>query len=86
MTHFEISELNIWAIIVASVLNMVIGFIWYSMALFGKPWMAALGFKVEDLNPKPYIYIVAYLLGLLIAFLLALFLQGTDSGRNYIIG
>lgn len=79
MTHFDFSSLNIWAILLASVLNMAIGFIWFSMAFFGKPWMAGLGLKVEDLNPKPSLYIMTYFLGLFTAVMLALFLQGVNS-------
>jgi hypothetical protein len=79
MTHFDFSSLNIWAILVASILNMAIGFVWFSMALFGKPWMAGLGFKVEDLKPEPKLYIITYILGLFMAVVMALFLQGVDN-------
>lgn len=82
MTHFDFSALNIWAIVVASVLNMVIGAVWFSMPLFGKPWMAGLGLKEEDLKPKPTLYIITFLLGVLMAILLALFLQGVDSALH----
>ena len=66
MEHFSLADLNIWAILVASILNMFIGFLWYSRALFGVQWMNSLGFKEEDLNPSPGLFIGAYLLGLLI--------------------
>ena len=67
MTHFAFSELNIWAILVAGVLNMAIGASWYSEALFGKKWMAYLGFKKEELNPSAGLFVFVFILGLLVA-------------------
>ena len=37
--------MNILAIIVAAVVNMVLGALWYSPALFAKPWMRLAGMK-----------------------------------------
>jgi hypothetical protein len=79
MTHLDFSDLNIWAILVAGVINMVIGALWYSRPLFGNQWMAHLGIKEEELNPSPGIYVVVFLLGLIIALLMALFLQGSSG-------
>ena len=79
MTHFNFADLNIWAILVAGVLNMLIGAIWYSEALFGKKWMAYLGFKKEELNPSPGLFVFVFFLGLLVAVIMALFLQGASA-------
>lgn len=38
-----LAPVNIIAILIAGVVNMAIGFVWYSKALFGKPWMKELG-------------------------------------------
>ena len=76
MTHFDFASLNIWAILVAGVINMVIGAVWYSRPLFGNQWMAHLGFKEEEMSSSPWIYVVVFLLGLIIAIFMALFLQG----------
>jgi hypothetical protein len=35
--------INHWAVLVSAVLLWILGAIWYSPALFVKPWMAALG-------------------------------------------
>jgi len=40
-------EVNIWAVLVAAVAHMVIGFVWYSPAFFGKVWISLTGFNVE---------------------------------------
>lgn len=40
---------NYVAVLVAAVVNMVLGFIWYG-PLFGTQWMALSGFKKEDMD------------------------------------
>jgi hypothetical protein len=39
---------NLWAVLGAAVATMLIGFLWYSPALFAKPWMLAMGYDPED--------------------------------------
>ena len=82
MAHLAFSEINIWAILVAGIINMAIGATWYSTALFGKQWMNYLGFKMEELNPSPWLYVVVFILGLVIALVMALFLQGAGSALH----
>jgi hypothetical protein len=79
MEHFSFSDLNIWAIVVASVLNMVIGAFWYSRVFLGVPWMKSLGLKEEDLQGSPLKFVIVFFLGAIIAVLMAMFLQGVDS-------
>lgn len=43
-------DISIWKIIVAIVAYFMVGGLWYSPALFAKPWMQALGKKKEDLD------------------------------------
>ena len=76
MTHFAFSELNFLAIILAAVLNMVIGALWYSRLLFGNQWMAYVGLKEDEAGASAWTYVVVFLLGLIIALLMAMFLQG----------
>lgn len=45
-------EMNYVAILVAAILNMVIGAFWYSPALFGKSWMDLVGFRPEDVRKR----------------------------------
>ena len=85
MTHFAFSELNIWAILVASVLNMLIGALWYSKPLFGKQWMNYLGFKDNEPSSSPWTLVVVYVLGLVIAIMMAMFLQGTEGAKEGIV-
>ena len=68
---------NLWAVLGSAVATMVIGFLWYSPVLFGKPWMLAMGYDPEDkakiaemqktAGPK---YGIAFLASLLSAFML----------------
>ena len=47
MLHFDI---NYWPVLVAAIINMVVGAVWYSPALFGKPWSKMIGKKMEDMK------------------------------------
>ena len=85
MTHFSLSELNIWAILVAGVVNMAKGALWYSRPLFGNQWMAYLGFKEDEPNNSPWIFVIVFLLGLIIAVLMAMFLQGASGWLDGLI-
>ena len=44
---FDFGGLNYLAIVVGVVFNMVLGALWYSPFLLGKPWMAATGITAE---------------------------------------
>ena len=39
---------NLWAVLVAALATMVIGFVWYSPMLFAKPWMVLMGYDPND--------------------------------------
>lgn len=43
-------EVNYMAVLAAAAINMVIGFVWYSMPLFGKQWLHSIGKKPEDIS------------------------------------
>lgn len=45
-------HINYLAVLVAAVLNMAIGALWYSPVLFAKPWMKAIGKSMKDMG-KP---------------------------------
>lgn len=86
-SEFGIS-INIIAIIIAAVANMVIGFGWYSTSVFGKPWMKMLGMTKDDLEkakkemgPKYGIMVIASLV-------MACILAGIVllAGSNTLIG
>ena len=39
---------NVWAVLVAAVATMVVGFVWYSPALFANSWMKLMGYDAND--------------------------------------
>src|SRR5689334_2560512 len=55
------THINFWAVIVAALAQMVVGFIWFSPALFFRPWLKANGMETP---PKPQAWIFALMLAL----------------------
>lgn len=43
-------EVNYLAVLLAGVVSMVLGFLWYSPILLGKPWMKERGMSAESLK------------------------------------
>ena len=39
---------NLWAVLVAAISTMIVGFLWYSPMLFAKPWTALMGYDPND--------------------------------------
>src|SRR5690242_10031402 len=88
MVH--LSEINYWAVLIATVVTMVLGFLWYSPVLFGNAWMKLVGLKREDMSGGgPATYILTMLTALVGSFLLALLLtvgDKPDAGTGLMIG
>jgi hypothetical protein len=70
--------INWLAVLAAAVLCMIIGFLWYSPALFAKPWMLAHGYDPNDearlaemQKGAAKLYAVAFLASSLAAAMLA---------------
>ncbi len=79
MTH-----VNALAVLVAAVLTMVLGAVWYSPVLFAKQWMAAQGYTpeaLEQMKRKGMIraYAVSFLCYLVMAYVVALFVSYTQA-------
>lgn len=66
--------LNYWAVLVAGVVGLAIGFLWHG-PLFGKTWMRLMGMNPEDCNkPQPGMWkslLLAFISTLVMAFALA---------------
>ncbi len=65
----EFFGINYLAVCIAAVAAMPVGAAWYGA--LGKPWMAAVGLKPDDIEQKPSLYIIAAICHLVIAFFLA---------------
>jgi len=44
----HIMGVNLWAVLVAAVATMPLGFLWYSPMLFANPWMKLMGYDPND--------------------------------------
>ena len=68
---------NYLAILVATVSTFLLGGLWYSPIMFGRPWMREMGFTDESLKTKGnvgFIMGMSFVLELIMAFNLAAFL------------
>jgi len=65
-----LTDMNWLAILVATLVGFAIGGLWYG-PLFGNAWLAALGKKLEDLEPTPTPYIISFFTSLITALVLA---------------
>ncbi|HXX63441.1 MAG TPA: DUF1761 domain-containing protein [Bacteroidota bacterium] len=73
--------MNYLAILVAAVVNMIIGALWYSPLLFAKPWMALNNMTPESMknvNPGP-LYAQSFIATLVTYFFLAMAIQLTSA-------
>ncbi|MBK6860536.1 MAG: DUF1761 domain-containing protein [Saprospiraceae bacterium] len=84
-------QLNMMAIGVASLIPMIMGFIYYHPKVMGNAWMNANGFSQESLGngPKPIWYLVALVLSFLFAVKFAVEVTGpgqdvAPDGHSYV--
>ena len=75
MELLNFSDLNWWAILVATAAAFVLGGIWYG-PVFGKAWMAAIGKTEDDLQPSPTPFIISFFTALLTCIVLAMLMSG----------
>ena len=84
----DISTLNIWAVLVATLSTFVVGWLWYG-PLFGTAWMSATGLTEEQIQQgnMAKIFGLAFIFELVMAFNLAMFLNdpsiGLEMGAMY---
>ena len=71
-------HISLVAVLVAAVLNMVVGALWYGK-LFGKPWME--GMSMDDANMEPMHLVITFVghLGLAAAVATLLGVGGVDT-------
>lgn len=72
-------SINFLSVIAATVVSIVIGFAWYSMAVFGKPWIKLVGLTKADLekNKKDMglKYALMVVASLVMAYVLAVLIE-----------
>jgi hypothetical protein len=65
-------EVNYWAVIVATIVNMVLGSFWYSPQFLGKTWAKAHGFDIDQLWPQIWNYVGAFFVALILAWVFSM--------------
>lgn len=80
----HVAGVNLLAVLVAAIATMVVGFLWYSPMLFARPWMVLMGYNPDDKAALDEMrkgagknYAVAFVLGLISAFVLGKIIQVT---------
>ncbi|MEN9406897.1 MAG: hypothetical protein RLZZ455_113 [Candidatus Parcubacteria bacterium] len=68
-------EVNYLAVLLAGVVSMVLGFLWYSPIILGKPWMKERGFTAESMKKAQKemgkLYGVSFVVSLITAYVLS---------------
>lgn len=73
----DISGLNWWAILVATVVSFALGGLWYG-PLFGKAWLTAIGKTEDELSPSPVPFIISFFTALITAVVMAMAIQALN--------
>jgi hypothetical protein len=69
----DFTEINYLAVLIATVVTMVLGFLWYSPVLFSNAWVKEMGLKREEMSGgSPYAYVLTALTALFGVFILAI--------------
>ncbi len=78
-------QINFLAVLVAALSSFIVGWLWYG-PLFGRKWMAYMGYTEDDLKkgsmPMPVMMGVNYVATVLAAFAIAMFL-GPESDASF---
>ncbi|MFN2418365.1 MAG: DUF1761 domain-containing protein [Candidatus Limnocylindria bacterium] len=91
MSFDAISELNWLAVIVGGLIYFALGALWYSPAVFGRPWQRAIGWDPERTPPEmnAATYAVPAIAYTVIAIAIALLARATgsnDVGTGLVLG
>lgn len=80
-------QVNYLAVLIAAVVSMAIGFLWYSPAVLGKQWMKEKGLTSEKLKKEQKEmgkwYIFTFILALITAYVLAHVISLSMNFFNY---
>jgi|SRR3989344_717707 len=86
-------SINFIAVLVSAIINMALGFLWYSPALFGKKWMTSIGKTPEELEAMKQkmgkTYFITFITSIVTTYILAFVINLTNTsgaGRGALIG
>lgn len=69
-------QIDIFPVVIAALVNMVIGFFWYSKWFFGPLWKKKSKAKEADVSPQTLFF--GFIVSLFIAYFLAFFISYTS--------
>ena len=72
-------NVNILSVVIATLIPMIVGFIYYNPKVAGNAWMSSLGITEEDIRTKGK-PAITYSIALIMSFLLAFFLLFFNNG------
>lgn len=65
-------QVNMWAVVLATVASMVVGGVWYAKPVFGKTWQSLVGLKDSEMkNGATFALFQALVCGFITAYVLA---------------
>jgi uncharacterized membrane protein YqaE (UPF0057 family) len=75
------------AIFLASLIPMILGYIWYHPKVFGGAWMKSLGFTEESLKEgnMPLIFGLAWVLAVFLAYKINAYSSHTEPGMSQFV-
>jgi hypothetical protein len=80
MSFENLGQVGWLGVIAGAVVYFVVGAVWYTPALFGKPWMRSIGWEpAPDYKPNPAIYAAPLLTSLVASLALAMLAAATGS-------
>ena len=84
------TDLNYWAVLVATAIGMIVGSLWYSPLMFAEPWLRLLGKTMEQLAEEGYgqalPMVVAVIGSLITSYVLALVINASSDSPGLVDG
>ena len=84
------TDLNYWAVIVATAIGMIVGSLWYSPLLFAEPWLRLIGKTMETLREEGHgtvlPMVVAVIGAFVTSYVLALAINASSDSPGLVDG
>lgn len=71
----EPTNVNVWAVIVCTIINVILGMVWYSPKVLGTLWAKENGFDLGQLKPSFWHYIGAIIVAFILCFVLDMMIR-----------
>jgi len=79
MINFQFTDINLFAVLIASVFHIVLGLIWFHPKLFGNEWSKLTG---KDLKPSSFWIIPGIIGHFLMSFVLVILIKLASSNNG----